>query len=278
MPGEAPHRLAQLKAVELKMTNPFQTARTLETSFRGPRRMTRGRDLFRRERTCPFLLLACLIGWVGSSIAPPLPAYSRRSEHSEARMKRGKGPKQSYLRPKEEKERLECYEGDDNENFLLTNDLKAMEILANFQMRLMDKYNERGDPSDHINIYKMKLQGQSPAVKCQNFHTTLVSDAKRWYNKLKPGNIGNWPQLKRKFVNAFIGNRTMIANITQLNNIRQKEGKTIKSYFKRFSNVIKKIETVTDEKALDTLVTGLHVALLSRRMCKIVNRRPTVSW
>ncbi|KAL2506219.1 Retrotrans gag domain-containing protein [Abeliophyllum distichum] len=51
----------------------------------------------------------------------------------------------------------------------------------------------------------------------------------------------------------------MIADIAQLNDIRQKEGKTVKSYFKRFSNVINKIETVTDEKALDTLVIGLHI-------------------
>ncbi|KAL2518810.1 Uncharacterized protein Adt_15057 [Abeliophyllum distichum] len=51
----------------------------------------------------------------------------------------------------------------------------------------------------------------------------------------------------------------MIADIAQLNDIRQKDGKTVKSYVKRFSNVINKIETVTDEKALDSLVTGLHM-------------------
>ncbi|KAL2479829.1 hypothetical protein Adt_32795 [Abeliophyllum distichum] len=116
---------------------------------------------------------------VGSSISPPLPAHSRHSEHSEAYTEKDKGPKQSYVRHEEEKERLECYEDDDDENLTFTNDLKAKEILVNFWMPLIDKYNEIGDPSDHINIYKTKLQGQSFVVKCQNFHTTLVSDAKR---------------------------------------------------------------------------------------------------
>ncbi|KAL2466255.1 Retrotrans gag domain-containing protein [Abeliophyllum distichum] len=97
--------------------------------------------------------------------------------------------KHSLVRPEEEKERLECYEDDDDDNLLFTNDLKAMEIPVNFQMPIMDKYNERDDSSDHINIYKTKLQGQSSAVKCQNFHTMLISDAKRWYNKLNPGSI-----------------------------------------------------------------------------------------
>ncbi|KAL2505889.1 Uncharacterized protein Adt_21510 [Abeliophyllum distichum] len=51
----------------------------------------------------------------------------------------------------------------------------------------------------------------------------------------------------------------MVADIAQLNDIRQKEEETVKSYFKRFSNIINKIETVTNEKALDALVTGLHM-------------------
>ncbi|KAL2475604.1 Retrotrans gag domain-containing protein [Abeliophyllum distichum] len=148
---------------------------------------------------------------MGSSIAPSLPSHSRYSERSEAYTERRNDPKPVHTRPEDEKEMLECYEDDDDENLPLTNYMKAMEVPANFRMPLMDKYNERGDPTDHINIYKTMLQGQSPAVKCQNFHTTLISDAKRWYNKLKPGSIKSWPQLKREFVNAFIGNRTIVA-------------------------------------------------------------------
>ncbi|KAL2480305.1 Retrotrans gag domain-containing protein [Abeliophyllum distichum] len=91
--------------------------------------------------------------------------------------------------PYEEKEKLKCYEDDDDENLPFTNDRKAMEIPVSFRMPIMDKYNGRDDPSEHINIYKTKLQGQSSAVKCRNFRTTLISDAKRWYNKLKPENI-----------------------------------------------------------------------------------------
>ncbi|KAL2532925.1 Retrotrans gag domain-containing protein [Abeliophyllum distichum] len=195
----------------------------------------------------------------GSKCSHAQRSPSRRSEDSETRTEKVKRPKYGPIEPEEVKERPECYEDDDDENLSFTNELKAMEVPVNFRMPIMDKYKETGDPSDHINVYKMKLQGQSPAVKCQNFHTTLISDAKRWYNKLKPGNIQSWPQLKRKFINAFIGNQTMIADITQLNDIQQKEEETVKSYFKRFNNVINKIETVTDEKALDALLTGLHM-------------------
>ncbi|KAL2518135.1 Integrase catalytic domain-containing protein [Abeliophyllum distichum] len=109
---------------------------------------------------------------------------------------------------------------------------------------------------DHINIYKTKLQSNSPAVKCRNFYTILTSDVKRWYNKLKLGSIRNWPQLKWEFIKAFIGNQTMITDISQLYDIWQKEGESVKSYLKRFSIVINKIESVTNDKALDALVNG----------------------
>ncbi|KAL2518348.1 Integrase catalytic domain-containing protein [Abeliophyllum distichum] len=143
---------------------------------------------------------------MGSSIAPSLPVHSRNSQCSEACTERRKDPRPAHTRPEDEKKMLECYEDDDDENLQFTNYMKAMEVPTNFRIPLMDKYNRRGDPMDHINIYKTKLQGQSPTVKCQNFHTTLTSDAKRWYNKLKPGSIKSWPQLKREFINAFIGN------------------------------------------------------------------------
>ncbi|KAL2504572.1 hypothetical protein Adt_20193 [Abeliophyllum distichum] len=116
---------------------------------------------------------------MGSFIVPSLPTHSRHSEHSEACTERRKDPKPVHAKPKDEKEMLECYKDDDNENLSFTNYMKAMEVPANFRMSLMDKYNRRGYHMDHINIYKTKLQGHSPTVKCQNFHTTLTFDAKR---------------------------------------------------------------------------------------------------
>ncbi|KAL2543173.1 Retrotrans gag domain-containing protein [Abeliophyllum distichum] len=226
--------------------------------FETLRRTIRWRDRFQCVETNQLLLPSCSIGWDGNLHSTNQCTAGTVSIAKPAR-KEEKTQKPVHSRPEDEKERLECYEDDDDENLLFTNYMKAMEVPTNFKMPLMDKYNERGDPTDHINIYKTKLQGHFPVVKCRNFHTTLTSDTNRWYNKLKPKSIRSWPQLKREFVNAFIGNRTMVAYIVQLHNIRQKEGETVKSYFKRFNNVINKIKIVTNDKVLDALVTGLHM-------------------
>ncbi|KAL2512800.1 Uncharacterized protein Adt_18400 [Abeliophyllum distichum] len=46
----------------------------------------------------------------------------------------------------------------------------------------------------------------------------------------------------------------------------------MKGYFKRFSNIINKIKNVTDNKALDALITGLHMRNLF--WTDIQNREP----
>ncbi|KAL2470719.1 Retrotrans gag domain-containing protein [Abeliophyllum distichum] len=190
---------------------------------------------------------------MGSSIAFLLLAHRKYNKHSKASTEGRKDLKLAPARLEDEKERLECHEDDDDENLTFFNFMKAMELSVKFRMPHMEKYNGREDPTDHIIMYKTKLQGNSSAVKCRNFHTTLTSDAKRWYNKLKLESIKSWPQLKWEFINAFISNQTMVADIAQLYDIWQKEGESMKSYFKRFSNVINKIESVTDNKALDAL-------------------------
>ncbi|KAL2466289.1 activating signal cointegrator 1 complex subunit 2-like protein [Abeliophyllum distichum] len=94
-------------------------------------------------------------------------------------------------RLEDKKEELECHEDDNNENLPFSNLLKSMELPINFRMPPMEKYNRRGDPTNYINVYKMKLEGSSPVVKYRNFHTTLTSDVNRWYNKLKLESIRN---------------------------------------------------------------------------------------
>ncbi|KAL2518185.1 Retrotrans gag domain-containing protein [Abeliophyllum distichum] len=149
---------------------------------------------------------------MGSSIAPPLPVHNRCSKRSKAHTEGKKDPNFFPVRLEDDKENLECHEDEDDENLLFSDLLKAVELSINFKMPPMEKYNRRRDPTDHINVYKTKLQDNSPVVKCRNFYTTLTSDAKRCYNKLKLGSIKSWPQLKQEFINTFIGNRTMIAD------------------------------------------------------------------
>ncbi|KAL2486525.1 Retrotrans gag domain-containing protein [Abeliophyllum distichum] len=99
------------------------------------------------------------------------------------------------VKSEDERPKRSCKLDDDDENLPFFKELKARELSTKFKMPPMEKYNGRGDSTNHTNVYKMRLQGYIPADKCRNFDTTLVSDAKRYYKKLKPESIRSWPQL-----------------------------------------------------------------------------------
>ncbi|KAL2480121.1 Retrotrans gag domain-containing protein [Abeliophyllum distichum] len=111
-------------------------------------------------------------------------------------LQEGRDPKFVNARFKDERSELEINLDDDDENLPFSKELKAKELLIGLKMPSMEKYNGRGDPMDHIDVYKTRLKDNILTVKCQNFYTTLVSDVKRWYNKLKLVSIKSWLQLK----------------------------------------------------------------------------------
>ncbi|KAL2532505.1 Retrotrans gag domain-containing protein [Abeliophyllum distichum] len=133
---------------------------------------------------------------VGSSTIQPQSLSSPRSEKSEARLERKSDSRAVNVKPKEEKPEWSWDLDDDDENLSFSKKPKARELPNSFKIPHMEKYNGRGDPTYHINVYKTRLQGYISAVKFKNFHTTLISDAKRWFNKMTPESIRSCPQLK----------------------------------------------------------------------------------
>ncbi|KAL2533016.1 Retrotrans gag domain-containing protein [Abeliophyllum distichum] len=77
--------------------------------------------------------------------------------------------------------------------------IRNASIPYEFSVPKITPYTGKGDPLDHVNAYKteMSLQGATPVLKCKACNLTLLGGAKRWYNKLVPGSISSWPELKK---------------------------------------------------------------------------------
>ncbi|KAL2466331.1 hypothetical protein Adt_42182 [Abeliophyllum distichum] len=100
-----------------------------------------------------------------------------------------KDPKAMNVRPEDERSEQSCNHDDDddddveNENFPFSKELKARKLFTGFKMPPMQKYNGRGDPTDHINVYKTRLQGYIPTVKFLHHQFSLSSSVV--YTRLK---------------------------------------------------------------------------------------------
>ncbi|KAL2543155.1 hypothetical protein Adt_04133 [Abeliophyllum distichum] len=102
---------------------------------------------------------------IGSFIAPFQIMHNWRSENSEAHSKGRGDPRFVNAWFKDVIPKLECDLDNDDENLPFSKELKAKKLSVEFKMPSMEKYNGRGDPMDHINVFKTRFQGNIPACE-----------------------------------------------------------------------------------------------------------------
>ncbi|XP_074361977.1 uncharacterized protein LOC141702174 [Apium graveolens] len=69
----------------------------------------------------------------------------------------------------------------------------------------------------------------------QNQNATFREGAQQWFQKLGPGVITSWDQMKTLFLTQFQAAVKYTPPVTTLANVKQKEGESLTSYFKRFN-------------------------------------------
>ena len=67
---------------------------------------------------------------------------------------------------------------------------------------LAELFDGKGNPLEHLDAYKCAMVGlrANEAAMCRCFPATLKKDAGRWFDKLPPGSIRNYAQLRESGV------------------------------------------------------------------------------
>jgi len=92
----------------------------------------------------------------------------------------------------------------------------------------------------------MMLVGDSDAVKCKLFVSTLTGMAMDWFISLLEGHITSFTQLSRLFREQYLANRAPTPVSYDLFDVKQYQGETLKEYISRFGAQVVKAGT-TDE-------------------------------
>ncbi|XP_010243878.1 PREDICTED: uncharacterized protein LOC104587836 [Nelumbo nucifera] len=106
-----------------------------------------------------------------------------------------------------------------------------------FKVPLLDKYDGSYDPSDHVDVFQsqMHLAGADEACMCMAFSITFKGLAWAWYKNLTPGSIKSWGQFVDMFTANFTTSKKCPKSQESLLNVVPREGKSIRSYIKRFN-------------------------------------------
>ncbi|GKV48231.1 hypothetical protein SLEP1_g55056 [Rubroshorea leprosula] len=101
-----------------------------------------------------------------------------------------------------------------------------------FKIPHLETYDGSGDPDEHLHTYQaiMRIQDANDAMMCKVFPKTLKSIARRW-------------EIKH--------------TATELMQVHQKEGESLRDYMQRFNKATLDIDNVPDTICLSTLLHGL---------------------
>ncbi|GKV50689.1 hypothetical protein SLEP1_g57387 [Rubroshorea leprosula] len=120
----------------------------------------------------------------------------------------------------------------------------------------------------------MRIQNANDAMMCKVFTATLKSTARRWYHKLPRHSIDSYSQLAKLFSNKFASQREIKRTATELMQVHQKEGESLRDYMQRFNKATLDIDNVPDTICLSALLHGLKPS----RFLDDLLENPPKSW
>ena len=135
----------------------------------------------------------------------------------------------------------------------------------NYKPPKISRYDGTTAPKAHISCFMtaMRFTGYDEAAYCQAFPMTLEGPAQTWFTGLKPGSIGSWDELAEAFQTRFFASSDFPKDVESLLNIVQKEGESLKSFFRRFCEEQQTMENLDPKFALTALRRGVrHKQLL----------------
>jgi len=104
------------------------------------------------------------------------------------------------------------------------------------------------DPEAHLTTFhtQMMLVGDSDAVRCKLFISTLTGMPMDWFISLPNGHITSFVQLSQLFREQYLANRAPTPVSYDLFDVKLYQGETLKEYISRFGAQVVKVGTTEE--------------------------------
>ncbi|CAL5420073.1 unnamed protein product [Camellia sinensis] len=131
---------------------------------------------------------------------------------------------------------------------------------AKFKMPTIDSFDGTTDPVDHLETYRtfMVLHAFPDEIMCRAFPVTLKGSARLWFSQLPADSVSTFQHLSDSFLSHFIGAQHQRRPATQLLNIHQTEGESLRSFVTRFNTEALQVAENDDKVILTAFMAGLR--------------------
>uniref|UniRef100_A0A2N9GVN1 Retrotransposon gag domain-containing protein n=1 Tax=Fagus sylvatica TaxID=28930 RepID=A0A2N9GVN1_FAGSY len=182
-------------------------------------------------------------------IPTPTPLHQGRRRH---RKPEGKDSQlDSKIDSLEEKIRLiQGLNSFGNTDFSSMSWFPNMTVPPKFKAPEFEKYNGRGDPMIHLQMYcrKMAPYADNEPLLIQTFQDTLTGNAAEWYSQLKK--ISHWKELADTFLAQYGFNSQIAPDRFDLQRMEKKSNETFREYAQRWREKAARARPPLDEREM----------------------------
>uniref|UniRef100_A0A2N9FT65 Uncharacterized protein n=1 Tax=Fagus sylvatica TaxID=28930 RepID=A0A2N9FT65_FAGSY len=188
-------------------------------------------------------------GRTGRDIPTPTPLHQGRRRHQS---QKGKDSQlDSKIDSLEEKIRLiQGLNSFGNTDFSSMSWFPNMTVPPKFKAPEFEKYNGRGDPMIHLQMYcrKMAPYADNEPLLIQTFQDTLTGNAAEWYSQLKK--ISHWKELADTFLAQYGFNSQIAPDRFDLQRMEKKSNETFREYAQRWREKAARARPPLDEREM----------------------------
>jgi hypothetical protein len=125
-----------------------------------------------------------------------------------------------------------------------------MTMPPKFKAPEFEKYNGRGDPMIHLQMYcrKMAPYADNEPLLIQTFQDTLTGNAAEWYSQLKK--ISHWKELADTFLAQYGFNSQIAPDRFDLQRMEKKSNETFREYAQRWREKAARARPPLDEREM----------------------------
>ncbi|GKU89055.1 hypothetical protein SLEP1_g3247 [Rubroshorea leprosula] len=130
---------------------------------------------------------------------------------------------------------------------------------AGFKIPQLETYDRTKDPDDHLHAFYscMQAQNASDALMCKIFPSTLRGNARTWYYSLPPRSISSYTEMASTFATKFSSRRLIRKTTTELMQVKQRDGESLKNYMSRFNDAVLEVNSFDQAVGIAAVISGL---------------------
>uniref|UniRef100_A0A2N9EIR9 Reverse transcriptase domain-containing protein n=1 Tax=Fagus sylvatica TaxID=28930 RepID=A0A2N9EIR9_FAGSY len=183
-------------------------------------------------------------GHSNTNVTPPRPPTPPKPEGKDSQL-------DSKIDSLEEKIRLiQGLNSFGNTDFSSMSWFPNMTVPPKFKAPEFEKYNGRGDPMIHLQMYcrKMAPYADNEPLLIQTFQDTLTGNAAEWYSQLKK--ISHWKELADTFLAQYGFNSQIAPDRFDLQRMEKKSNETFREYAQRWREKAARARPLLDEREM----------------------------